>query len=111
MTEEEFVLTQERIDNVEAYCASIEKDLAWHKENNISCEWLEKRVIALEHQVRDIIRSLSPMTPAAVKAQIDKSWAEARERYEIRKKEPSAYARMREFQLRKEAEADGLHKG
>ncbi len=79
MTEEEFVLTQERIDNIEAHCMSIEKDLAWHKENTTSGDWLEKRVIALEHQVRELTK-------------------EAQER----KRKPGPYARMREHQLKKE---------
>ncbi len=55
MTESEFILAQERIDNVEARCDALHKDLAEYAEANPSDDWLEKRVMALEDQVRLLI--------------------------------------------------------
>lgn len=78
MTETEFVLTQERIDNVEAHCASLEKDLAWHKENTTSGDWLEKRVIALEHEVRLLLQRTDPRLTEAQRKKLDKLWLENR---------------------------------
>lgn len=55
--EADFVLTQERIDNVEAHCVSIEKDMAEYMERNPkgTDQWLEERVRALEEQVKILI--------------------------------------------------------
>jgi hypothetical protein len=53
MTEDEFVLTQERINNIEAHCRSIERDMAEYMSDNPkgNDQWIEKRVRVLEDKV------------------------------------------------------------
>lgn len=59
MTESEFILTQERIENIEAHCASIEKDMTEYMEKNPkgNDQWLEARVRLLEEQVKELRES------------------------------------------------------
>lgn len=80
MTETEFVLMQEKIDNLEGYCLEIDNNLNWYKENNTSSDWLEKRVIALEEQVRMLIHRTNPHVTTAQKRELTKLWIDTEKR-------------------------------
>jgi len=57
MTEAEFELTQERIDNVEAHCIALERDMVEYMDKNPkgTDQWMEARIRRLEAQIKELM--------------------------------------------------------
>lgn len=60
MTPEELELMKERMNNLEAYCKSIERDFVEHVSDNLSSndQWVEKRLRVLEDKVKWLIEEI-----------------------------------------------------